>query len=452
MNLMPHQTDANPGTDRGIAAAGAVPADLDSGRLFLYHGMAMENPFAHIPEILEELKSGRMIVLVDDEHRENEGDLVCAAEKVAPEIINFMAAHGRGLICLPLAHEYVERLQLPPQTPENTAAFGTAFTVSVDARSGITTGISAADRARTILIAIAEGTLPQDLARPGHVFPIRAREGGVLVRAGQTEGAVDLARLAGLKPAGVICEIMKPDGTMARLPDLITFCREHNLKMGTVAQIIEFRRRKERLIRKVTQAKLPTRFATFDIHVYESFVDPFPQIALTLGGIGVADAEGKVPVQEEPVLVRIHSECLTGDVFGSLACDCGAQLQKAMERVAKVGRGAVIYMRQEGRGIGLSNKIRAYKLQQEEGLDTVEANERLGFQADLRDYGIGAQIMVDLGIRKVRLMTNNPRKIVALNGYDLHIVERVPIVVEPNASNKKYLDTKRRKLGHLLDD
>jgi 3,4-dihydroxy 2-butanone 4-phosphate synthase/GTP cyclohydrolase II len=444
MNLAPHHADADPKAD--------PTTRLDLRGPYGYHIGVMENPFSSIPEILAELQGGRMIVLVDDENRENEGDLVCAAEKVTPEIINFMAAHGRGLICLPLAHEYVDRLQLPPQTPENTAAFGTAFTVSVDAHSGITTGISAADRARTILIAIEEGTQPQDLARPGHVFPIRAREGGVLVRAGQTEGSVDLARLAGLKPAGVICEIMKPDGTMARLPDLITFCKEHNLKMGTVAQIIEFRRRKERLIRKVTQAKLPTQFGTFDIHVYESFVDPFPQIALTMGGIGVAGPDGKVPVQEEPVLVRIHSECLTGDVFGSLACDCGDQLETAMARVAEAGRGAVIYMRQEGRGIGLSNKIRAYKLQQEEGLDTVEANERLGFRPDLRDYGIGAQIMVDLGIRQVRLMTNNPRKVVALKGYDLTIVERVPIIIEPNATNKKYLDTKRRKMGHLLDE
>ncbi|MBM4017677.1 MAG: bifunctional 3,4-dihydroxy-2-butanone-4-phosphate synthase/GTP cyclohydrolase II [Planctomycetes bacterium] len=412
----------------------------------------MENPFSPIPEILEDLKAGRMIVLVDDEQRENEGDLVCAAEKVTADIINFMAAHGRGLVCLPLASEYVERLGLAPQTPENTAAFGTAFTVSVDARTGITTGISAADRARTVLLAIAEGTKPQDLARPGHVFPIRAREGGVLVRAGQTEGAVDLARLAGLKAAGVICEIMKPDGTMARLPDLAGFCREHGLRMCSVAQVIEFRHRKERLIRRVAQAKLPTRLATFDIHVYESFVDAFPQIALTLGGIGVAGPDGRAPVQDEPVLVRIHSECLTGDVFGSLACDCGAQLHKALEQVAREGRGAVIYMRQEGRGIGLSNKIRAYKLQQEEGLDTVEANERLGFRPDLRDYGIGAQIMVDLGIRKVRLMTNNPRKIVALAGFDLSIVERVPLVIEPNPVNQRYLDTKRRKLGHLLEE
>jgi 3,4-dihydroxy 2-butanone 4-phosphate synthase/GTP cyclohydrolase II len=412
----------------------------------------MSSPFSPIPEILEELKAGRMIVLVDDEHRENEGDLVCAAEKVTPAIINFMAAHGRGLVCLPMAREYIDRLALLPQTHDNTAAFGTAFTVSIDAKTGITTGISAADRARTVLLAIADDTRPQDLARPGHVFPIRAREGGVLVRAGQTEGAVDLARLAGLKAAGVICEIMKPDGTMARLPDLLEFCNRHGLKMASVAQIIEFRHHKEQLVRRTAHARLPTRHGTFDLLVYESLVDPFPQIALTLGGIGIAGPDGKVPVQEWPVLVRIHSECLTGDVFGSLLCDCGQQLQTAMARVADEGKGAVIYMRQEGRGIGLANKIRAYQLQQDEGLDTVEANERLGFEPDLRDYGIGAQILSDLGIRKVRLMTNNPRKIVALDGFDLHIVERVPLVIEPNELNKRYLDTKRRKLGHLLEE
>jgi 3,4-dihydroxy 2-butanone 4-phosphate synthase/GTP cyclohydrolase II len=412
----------------------------------------MDTPFSPIPEILEELKAGRLIVLVDDEHRENEGDLVSAAEKATPEIINFMATQARGLICLALAPQIVDRLALPPQTPENTATYGTAFTVSVDARTGITTGISAADRARTIQVAVDDNSRPQDLARPGHVFPLRAREGGVLVRAGQTEGAVDLARLSGLKPAGVICEVMKADGTMARLPDLVTFCRAHGLKMASVAQIIEFRHHKERLIRKATQAKLATPYGTFDLHVYESLVDPFAQVALTMGGIGLEGPDGRVPVIDEPVLVRIHSECLTGDVFGSLLCDCGAQLQTAMARVAEAGRGAIIYMRQEGRGIGLANKIRAYRLQQEEGLDTVEANERLGFQADLRDYGIGAQILVDLGIRKVRLMTNNPRKVVALKGFDLTIVERVPIVIEPNPLNARYLTTKKDKMGHLLDE
>jgi len=425
---------------------------VDSHVPSLYHKSIMGGLFSDIPEIVEDLKAGHTIVLVDDEQRENEGDLVCAAEKVTPEVINFMAAHGRGLVCLPMAPELIGRLNLPPQTADNTARFGTAFTVSIDARSGVTTGISAADRARTVQVAVADDTQPQDLARPGHVFPIRAREGGVLVRAGQTEGAVDLARAAGLKPAGVICEIMKADGTMARMPDLEAFCNEHGLKMCSVAQIIEFRHRKERLVRQVARATLPTRHATFDLLAFESVVDAFPHIALTLGGVGIPGPDGTVPVQEGPVLVRIHSECLTGDVFGSLLCDCGQQLDTALARVAEDGRGAVIYMRQEGRGIGLTNKIRAYRLQQEEGLDTVEANERLGFGPDLRDYGIGAQIMVELGLRQVRLMTNNPRKVVALEGYGLRLVERVPIIVPPNPLNQQYLNTKRVKLGHLLDE
>jgi len=412
----------------------------------------MNHPFAEIPEILEDLRAGRMIVLVDDEHRENEGDLVCAAEKVTPEIVNFMATEGRGLICMPVSGEIAERLNLAPQAADNTAAFGTAFTVSIDARTGITTGISAADRARTILMTVADETRPQDLARPGHVFPIRAREGGVLVRAGQTEGSVDLARMAGLKPAGVICEIVKADGTMARVPDLVEFCRRHGLKMCSVAQIIALRRRQERLVQRVAEARLPTRHGEFHLYVYESVVDAFPHLALTFGGLGAYGSDGKAAVETEPTLVRIHSECLTGDVFGSLLCDCGQQLQAAMARVAEAGRGAIVYMRQEGRGIGLTNKIRAYRLQQEDGLDTVEANERLGFRPDLRDYGIGAQILVDLGIRQVRLMTNNPRKIVALDGYGLQIVERVPLVIEPNERNARYLETKRLKFGHLLDE
>jgi len=412
----------------------------------------MNHPFAEIPEILEDLRAGRMIVLVDDEHRENEGDLVCAAEKVTPEIVNFMATEGRGLICMPVSGEIAERLTLAPQAADNTAAFGTAFTVSIDARTGITTGISAADRARTILMTVADETRPQDLARPGHVFPIRAREGGVLVRAGQTEGSVDLARMAGLKPAGVICEIVKADGTMARVPDLVEFCRRHGLKMCSVAQIIALRRRQERLVQRVAEARLPTRHGEFHLYVYESVVDAFPHLALTFGGLGAYGSDGKAAVETEPTLVRIHSECLTGDVFGSLLCDCGQQLQAAMARVAEAGRGAIVYMRQEGRGIGLTNKIRAYRLQQEDGLDTVEANERLGFRPDLRDYGIGAQILVDLGIRQVRLMTNNPRKIVALDGYGLQIVERVPLVIEPNERNARYLETKRLKFGHLLDE
>ena len=425
---------------------------LDSGGPAGYDWGAMSEAFRPIPEILDDLKAGRMVVLVDDEQRENEGDLVCAAEKVTAEVINFMAREGRGLVCLPMASELIDRLNLSQQTSENTAPLRTAFTISVDAATGVTTGISAADRARTIQVAIADGARPGDLVRPGHVFPIRAREGGVLVRAGQTEGAVDLARLAGLKPAGVICEIMKTDGTMARLPDLVAFCRRHDLKMCSVAQVIEFRHRTEKLVRRVVAAKLPTPMGEFDVLVYESVVDPVPHLALTLGGVGLADADGNVPVQAGPVLVRIHSECLTGDVFGSLRCDCGEQLRAALGRIAAEGRGVLIYMRQEGRGIGLANKMRAYHLQQAHGLDTVEANEALGFKADLRDYGIGAQVLSDLGVRQVRLMTNNPRKIVALKGFDLQIVERVPLVCEPNELNARYLETKRRKLGHLLDD
>jgi 3,4-dihydroxy 2-butanone 4-phosphate synthase/GTP cyclohydrolase II len=430
----------------------ALLPHLDSRPPKGYHTSAMSDAFRPISEVLEDLKAGRLVVLVDDEQRENEGDLVCAAEKVTPDVINFMAREGRGLICLPMAPELCERLNLSQQTSENTARFGTAFTVSVDAATGVTTGISAADRARTIQVAMADGARPADLVRPGHVFPIRAREGGVLVRAGQTEGAVDLARLAGLKPAGVICEIMKPDGTMARLPDLVQFCRTHDLKMCSVAQVIEFRHQTERLVRRVVGASLPTPLGTFGVLVYESVVDPVPHLALTMGGVGATDGEGRVAVQAEPVLVRIHSECLTGDVFGSRLCDCGEQLRAALARIAQAGRGVLVYMRQEGRGIGLANKIRAYHLQQTHGLDTVEANEALGFKPDLRDYGIGAQILSDLGIRKVRLMTNNPRKIVALKGFDLQIVERVPLVCPPNELNARYLDTKRRKLGHLLDE
>ena len=377
---------------------------------------------------------------------------MCAAEKATPEIVNFMAGEGRGLVCLPMAGELIDRLNLPPQTAENTALHGTAFTLSIDARTGVTTGISAADRARTILTAVADDARPEDLVRPGHVFPIRARDGGVLVRAGQTEGAVDLVRLAGMKPAGVICEIMKSDGTMARAPDLADFAARHALKVCSVAAIIEYRRRREKLVRKVAQARLPNRLGTFDVHIYESVVDPHPHLALTLGGIGTPDENGNVAAEDEPVLVRIHSECLTGDVFASRLCDCGQQLDEALARIAEAGRGAVVYMRQEGRGIGLANKIRAYHLQQEHGLDTVEANEALGFKPDLRDYGIGAQILVDLGIRQVRLMTNNPRKVVALKGYGLTIVERVPLVVPPTDLNARYLETKRRKMGHLLDD
>ena len=407
-------------------------------------------PMSPIPEVLDALRQGRMVVLCDDQERENEGDLVIAAEKVTPEAITFMVVHGRGLVCLALTAERADRLGLPPMTAANTSRFGTAFTVSVDAAEGVTTGISAADRARTILAAAADDAHPEDLVRPGHVFPLRAREGGVLVRAGQTEGSVDLMRLTGLKPAAVICEVMNDDGTMARVPHLEVFCRQFGLLMCSIADLIRYRVQKERLVeRAVTGVTLPTELGTFDLIAYRSMVDPRPHLALTLGGVG-REVEGVVPPETQPVLVRMHSECLTGDVFGSKLCDCGSQLSVAMERIAREGKGAIVYMRQEGRGIGLENKLRAYRLQQVEGLDTVEANERLGFQADLRDYGIGAQIMRDLGLTKVRLLTNNPRKVVAVTGYGLEIVERVPLEIPPNVHNMRYLLAKRDKLGHIL--
>ncbi len=406
--------------------------------------------FATIPEILEELRQGRLIVLVDDASRENEGDLVVAAEKATPEAVNFMARFGRGLICLAMSNELADRLALPPMTERNTAPLGTAFTVSIDARRGVTTGISAADRATTIQTAMREDAGPEDLVRPGHVFPLRAREGGVLVRAGQTEGAVDLTRLAGLKPAGVICEVMNDDGTMARMPDLVEFCNKHELKMCTVADIIEYRRRREKLVRRDLTVKLPTEFGEFDLILYSSLIDDYHHIALCFGGVGREDPARDL--SQEPVLVRMHSQCLTGDIFGSLCCDCGPQLRRAMEMIGEAGVGAVVYLRQEGRGIGLEMKLHAYKLQQEQGLDTVEANEWLGLPADKRDYGIGAQMLLDLGLRKIRLLTNNPRKLIALEGYGLEIVERVPIVIPPTEANQRYLQTKRDKLGHLLDE
>lgn len=406
--------------------------------------------FATIPEILEELRQGRLIVLVDDASRENEGDLVVVAEKATPEAVNFMARFGRGLICLAMSNELADRLALPPMTERNTAPLGTAFTVSIDARRGVTTGISAADRATTIQTAMREDASPEDLVRPGHVFPLRAREGGVLVRAGQTEGAVDLARLAGLKPAGVICEVMNDDGTMARMPDLVEFCNKHELKMCTVADIIEYRRRREKLVRRDLTVKLPTEFGEFDLMLYSSLIDDYHHIALCLGGVGREDLAREL--SQEPVLVRMHSQCLTGDIFGSFCCDCGPQLRRAMEMIGEAGVGAVVYLRQEGRGIGLEMKLHAYKLQQEQGLDTVEANEWLGLPVDKRDYGIGAQMLLDLGLRKIRLLTNNPRKLIALEGYGLEIVERVPIVIPPTEANQRYLQTKRDKLGHLLDE
>jgi len=398
--------------------------------------------FNTIDEALDEITKGNMIILVDDEDRENEGDLCMAAETVTPEAINFMARYGRGLICLSLTPERVEELQLPMMTDENTSPFGTAFTVSIEAKQGVTTGISAADRAKTIRTAIDPKTLPQDLARPGHVFPLRARPGGVLQRAGQTEGSVDLAKLAHLYPAGVICEIMSDDGTMARVPELMEFSKKHRLKIVTIKDLIKYRMRTELFVRRVATATLPTTYGgEFTAIAYANDIDNNIHLALVKGEIR----------PEDEVLVRVHSQCLTGDVLGSIRCDCGDQLHKAMEMINKEGKGVILYMKQEGRGIGLMNKLKAYELQ-DKGLDTVEANITLGFKPDLRDYGIGAQILVDLGIRKMRLMTNNPKKIVGLEGYGLKVVERVPMEMKPHERNIIYLKTKKKKLGHLLDN
>jgi 3,4-dihydroxy 2-butanone 4-phosphate synthase/GTP cyclohydrolase II len=397
-------------------------------------------PVATIKEALNDLKQGRMIILVDDEDRENEGDLTMAAEKVTPEAINFMAKYGRGLICLSLAPEIVDRLKLPLMVYDNRSAFKTAFTVSIEARNGVTTGISAADRSRTILTAVADDAKPDDLVQPGHVFPIRARRGGVLFRTGQTEGSVDLARLAGLKPAGVICEVMKDDGTMARMPDLEKFSERHGLKIVTIADIIAYRMKTESFVHKAAETVLPTPYGEFRAIAFVNDIDSYEHLALV---------KGDIPPDKE-VLVRVHSQCLTGDVFGSFRCDCGAQLEKAMEMVQAEGLGVILYMQQEGRGIGLANKIRAYALQ-DMGRDTVEANTELGFEADMRDYGVGAQILVALGVRKMRLMTNNPKKIIGLEGYGLEVTGRVPLETEPRPENLKYLVTKCQKLGHLLN-
>ena len=411
----------------------------------------MDMPFSSIPEALEELKAGRMIVLVDDEDRENEGDLVIAAEKVTPQAINFMVKNARGVVCLALTPQHCDKLHLHPQTDLNTTQMGTAFTVTIDAhkRFGVTTGVSARDRAKTIEVAIAEDAQPQDLSRPGHINPLRAREGGVLVRAGQTEGSVDLARLAALKPAAVICEVMRDDGEMMRRPDLEKFCQQHDLKMCTIADLISYRLKREQFVKRIESITLPTRWGVFQLHAYQSAVDPQPHLALCKGGVGDLDSEGKAIVHDEPVLVRVHSECLTGDVFGSAKCDCGPQLDSAMQMIDQAGKGVLLYLRREGRGIGLANKLHAYALQ-EKGLDTVEANQRLGLPIDKRDYGIGSQILRDLGLTKLRIMTNNPKKIYGIEGYGLSVVEEVPLKITPGEHNARYLQTKKAKLGHKL--
>ncbi|MCC6669647.1 MAG: bifunctional 3,4-dihydroxy-2-butanone-4-phosphate synthase/GTP cyclohydrolase II [Planctomycetes bacterium] len=404
--------------------------------------------FASIPEVLAELQTGRPIILVDDPNRENEGDLCFAGEFATPELVNLLCKEARGLICLALDGRICDQLNLTPQTGNNETLHGTAFTVSIEARHGVTTGISAKDRTTTILAAVKPDAKPADLVRPGHVFPLRAREGGVLVRNGHTEAIVDLCRLANLRPAGVICEIMKDDGTMARVPDLLEFAERHKIKIATIADLVEYRRRRERLIERVATARMPTKYGFFDSYTYVSKVDGRTHVALCVG-IERPPEGGRFPPVEEPLLVRVHSQCLTGDSFGSLRCDCGEQLARALTAIQAAGKGILLYISQEGRGIGLAHKMRAYALQ-DQGLDTVEANQQLGFKPDEREYGTGAQILHDLGARRLRVLTNNPRKLAGLAGYGLEVVEQVPLAVAPNPHNERYLQTKREKLGHLL--
>lgn len=395
--------------------------------------------FASIGEAIEDIKAGKFIIVVDDEDRENEGDLVMAAEKVTHEAINFMAKYARGLICLPMTGERLDELDIPLMVNNNTSSLCTAFTVSVEAKQRVTTGISAHDRAETINVMISPETRPKDIARPGHIFPLRARDGGVLVRAGHTETVVDLARMSGLYPAGIICEIMNEDGTMARLPQLEVMSQKYNLKIISIADLIAYRRRHEKLVHKVAEAKMPTKYGDFMVVAYKSDIDNDEHLAMVMGDIKT----------KKPVLVRVHSECLTGDIFGSLRCDCGEQVILSMKRIAEEGRGVLLYMRQEGRGIGFHNKICAYELQ-DKGLDTVEANLSLGFEPDLRDYGIGAQILADMGLHKIRLITNNPKKVIGLEGYGIKVTETVPIIIPPNPHNRRYLETKEKKMGHIL--
>jgi len=394
---------------------------------------------ATIPEAIEDIRQGKCLIIVDDEDRENEGDLALAAARVTPDAINFMARHGRGLICLPITGQRLDELQIPLMVERNTSKFATAFTVSIEAKHKVSTGVSAADRAETIKAVLDPATQPQDIVRPGHMFPLRAREGGVLVRAGHTEAIVDLARLAGLYPAGVICEILNEDGSMARMPQLKRMARRFGIKIVSMADLIAYRYRHEKLVHRVAEAKLPTPYGNFTAIAYRSDIDPDEHIALVMGDVAT----------DEPVLVRVHSQCLTGEVFGSLRCDCGEQIKMAMQSIADDGRGVLLYMRQEGRGIGIHNKIRAYELQ-DKGMDTVEANLSLGFAPDLRDYGVGAQILADLGLHNIRLLTNNPKKVIGLESYGLKVVETVSIVTTPNPFNTRYLETKRKKLGHMI--